>query len=304
VFTYLAALDTYTPLSVLSNQERTYEVDGKPWQPRNYSVVDTPVISLREALARSVNRATVDLAMKVGMENVVRTAQQFDFSTPLAPYPSLALGAVDVAPIELARAYCVFPADGLLPNPIGLRDVYDEHRQPLERRHIRARRIVTPARSFLMTSLLRSAVLQGTARGLAGWGVQFPVAGKTGTTNNSRDAWFVGYTPDILILVWVGYDSGASIHASGAGAALPIWAELARAIPHQITGSDFAVPPGVEERIVCSRDGFPDSGGDCRETMSEWFLSDNVPEDSVLGSPADFTFERLMRQFKGTSDEN
>jgi len=304
VFTYLAALDTYTPISVLSNQDRTYEVDGKPWQPRNYSVLDTPVISLREALARSVNRATVDLAMKVGMENVVRTARQFDFTTPLEPYPSLSLGAVDVAPIELARAYCAFPADGLLPNPIGLRDVYDELGQPLERRHMRAHRIIPPARAFLMTSLLRSAVLFGTGRSLADWGIHFPVAGKTGTTNNSRDAWFVGYTPDILILVWVGYDSGASIHASGAGAALPIWAELARAIPHQITGGDFAVPPGVEERIICSRDGFPVSGGDCGETMPEWFLSDNVPADSVWRSHPDSAFERLMQKFKGANDDN
>jgi penicillin-binding protein 1B len=304
VFTYLAALDTHTPISALSNQERTYEVDGKPWQPRNSSVLDTPVISLREALARSVNRATVDLAMKVGMETVVRTAQQFEFSTPLEPYPSLALGAVDVAPIELARAYCVFPAAGLLPNPIGLLDVYDEHGQPLERRHMRARRIIPPERAFLMTALLRSAVLQGTARGLADWGIYFPVAGKTGTTNNSRDAWFVGYTPDILILVWVGYDSGASIHASGAGAALPIWAELARAIPHQITGGDFVVPPGVEERIVCSRDGFPDFEGGCGETMAEWFLSENVPEDSALFSRPDSAFERLMQKFKGAIDAN
>jgi penicillin-binding protein 1B len=304
VFTYLAALDTYTPISALANQERTYEVDGKPWQPRNSSVLETPVISLREALARSVNRATVDLAMKVGMETVVRTAQQFEFSTPLERYPSLALGAVDVAPIELARAYCVFPAAGLLPNPIGLLDVYDEHGQPLERRHMRARRIIPPERAFLMTSLLRSAVLQGTARGLADWGIYFPVAGKTGTTNNSRDAWFVGYTPDILILVWVGYDSGASIHASGAGAALPIWAELARAIPHQITGGDFAVPPGVEERIVCSRDGFPDLTAGCGETMAEWFLSENVPEDSALFSHPDSVFQRLMQKFKGAIDAN
>jgi len=304
VFTYLAALDTYSPISALSNQERTYQVDGKPWQPRNYSVLDTPVISLREGLARSVNRATVDLAMKVGMDTVVRTAQQFEFSTPLEPYPSLALGAVDVAPIELARAYCVFPAAGLLPNPIGLRDVYDEHGQPLEQRHMRARRIIAPERAFLMTALLRSTVLHGTARALVDWGINFPVAGKTGTTNNSRDAWFVGFTPDILILVWVGYDSGASIHASGAGAALPIWAELARAIPHQITGGDFAVPPGVEERIICSRDGFPDFGGGCGETMSEWFLSENVPEDAALLSHPDSAFERLMRKFKGRIDDN
>jgi penicillin-binding protein 1B len=304
VFTYLAALDTYTPISALSNQARTYEVDGKPWQPRNDSVLDTPVISLREALARSVNRATVDLAMKVGLEAVVRTAQKFDFSTPLKPYPSLALGAVDVAPIELARAYCVFPAAGLMPNPVGLRDVFDERGQPLTRRHMNARRVIAPDRAFLMTSLLRSAVLQGTAHGLADWGIHFPVAGKTGTTNNSRDAWFVGFTPDILILVWVGYDSGASIHASGAGAALPIWAELARAIPHQITGGDFAIPPGVEARPICAVNGFPALDGGCEETMTEWFLEGKVPEDAARLHPPDSAIQRLMQNIKGAINDH
>ena len=304
VFTYLAALeDNFTPISALSNEPRTYRVDGKPWQPHNAGVLDTPVISLREALARSVNRATVDLAMRVGLDAVVRTARQFDFSTPLKSYPSLALGAVDVIPLELARAYCVFPAAGLLPNPIGLRDVFDDHQQPLTRRHMTVQRVVSPAQAFLMTSLLRSVVTQGTARSLADWGVRFPVAGKTGTTNDSRDAWFVGYTPDILILVWVGYDNGASIHASGAGAALPIWAELARAIPHQITGADFSTPPGVEAVTICARDGFAALNGGCGETMTEWFLEGQVPEAVARLKPPDSVFQRLMQTIKGAVND-
>ncbi|HSO21098.1 MAG TPA: transglycosylase domain-containing protein, partial [Desulfosarcina sp.] len=158
VFTYLSALDTFTPISVLSNRKRTYDVDGKPWQPRNYSPIDTPEVSLREALARSINRATVDLAMQVGIDQVAETARRFAFAAPLPPYPSLALGAVDVTPLEMARAYCVFPAAGLLPNPISLRDVYDDGGQALTRRHMRVARIIPPEHAFLMTSLLRSAV--------------------------------------------------------------------------------------------------------------------------------------------------
>jgi len=304
VFTYLAALeDNFTPISALSNEPRTYMVDGKPWQPRNAGTLDTPVISLREALARSVNRATVDLAMRIGLDAVVRTAQSFGFSTPLKPFPSLALGAVDVIPLELARAYCVFPAAGLLPNPVGLRDVFDDRQQPLTRRHMTVRRVVSPARAFLMTSLMRSVVIHGTARGLADWGIQFPVAGKTGTTNDSRDAWFVGYTPDILILVWVGYDSGAPIHASGAGAALPIWAALARAIPHQITGADFSAPPGVEAVTICARDGFPALNGGCGETMTEWFPEGKVPEAAGRLEPPDSALQRLMQTIKGAIDD-
>jgi len=299
VFTYLSALDTFTPISVLSNKPRTYVVDGQPWEPRNSSAMDTPVVSLREALARSVNRATVDLAMQVGLEKVVHTAQQFGFSTPLEAYPSLALGAVDVIPLELARAYCVFPAAGLLPNLIGLRDVFDERQQPLTRRHMEARRVISPDKAFLMTSLLRSVVTHGTAHSLADWGIHMPVAGKTGTTNNFRDAWFVGYTPDILILVWVGYDSGASIHASGAMAALPIWAELARAIPHQITGADFTVPPGVEALTICAQEGFAALNGGCEETMTEWFLAGHVPQDADRLKPPHSAIGRIMQTIKG-----
>ena len=298
VFTYLSALEAFTPISELSNRKRTYDVDGKPWQPRNYSRLDTPVVSLREALARSINRATVDLAMKVGIAKVAQTARRFAFDAALPPYPSLALGAVDVTPLEMARAYCVFPAAGLLPNPISLRDVYDDGGQALTRRHMRVARIIPPAHAFLMTSLLRSAVEVGTARFLADWGIGFPVAGKTGTTNNSRDAWFVGYTPDILILVWVGYDSGASVHASGAQAALPIWAELARAIPHQITGADFAVPPGVVAHPVCARDGFAALEGGCTDTMTEWFLVDNVPADAPVLQRAATGLRRWIRKMK------
>jgi penicillin-binding protein 1B len=260
--------------------------------------MDRPVVSLREALARSINRATVDLAMQVGIGAVADTARKFAFSSPLPPYPSLALGAVDVTPLELARAYCVFPAAGLLPSPVSLRDVFDEADQALTRRHMRITRIIAPERAFLMTSLLRSAVQQGTARSLADWGIGFPVAGKTGTTNDSRDAWFVGYTPDILILVWVGYDSGVSVHASGAQAALPIWADLASAIPHQITGADFAVPPGVVSRPVCARDGFPALDGDCTETATEWFLADHVPEDAPLLRRRGPSFQELMQKMK------
>jgi len=302
VFTYLAALDTYSPIAVLSNQARTYEIDGKPWRPRNHSALDAPVVSLREGLARSVNRATVDLAMQVGIDAVIQTAGPFGFTARLAPYPSLALGAVDVVPLELARAYCVFPNDGLLPNPIALQDVIDDRGQLLARRHLQVRRVIAAERAFMMTALLKSAVLHGTARGLAARGIHFPVAGKTGTTNNSRDAWFVGYTPDILILVWVGYDSGASIQASGAEAALPIWADLIRAIPHQISGSDFNVPPGVAERTICTKSGFPALDGDCDEILPEWFLADNIPRNSVLFRDPDSAFEQWVKKLKEAVD--
>lgn len=297
-FVYLAALERFTPVSVLVNEPRTYQVDGKPWSPKNYADYAKPRLSLREALARSVNQASVDLAMQVGLEHVRDTAAAFGFTTPLHAYPSLALGALEVKPLELARAYCVFAAAGLEPFPLALREVRDEQGAVLERRHMTIARIVSPAQAYLMTSLLASAVRDGTAHGLADMGITIPVAGKTGTTNDFRDAWFVGYTPDLLALVWVGFDNGDPMLASGARAALPIWAALVRAIPHRLSGMDFHRPPGVVERTVCGADGFPAVDGTCTESLPEVFLADHLPADLREPTPG-----RLFRGImKGVKD--
>ena len=299
VFTYLAGLEVLTPIAPLSNAARTYRVNGRDWRPRNYVPIDQPVVSMREALARSVNRATVDLAMRVGLEKVVATARPFEFSSPLVPYPSLALGAVDLYPLELARAYCAFATNGTLPFPLGLRAVFDEDGQLIEHRAMQLKRIIPPSRAFLITSLLQSVVQQGTGRPLAGWGIDFPVAGKTGTTNNYRDAWFVGYTPDLLTLVWVGFDDGDSLQIPGARAALPIWAAIMRAIPHQLTKADFMPPPEVVRHAVCTRNGFPDLSGDCREMGQEWFEADNIPADEGSFKKAQSPLYRWWHRLKG-----
>jgi penicillin-binding protein 1B len=210
---------------------------------------------------------------------------------------------VDVNPLELARAYCVFAAAGTQPSPLGLRAVFDEKGRLIEHRPMRLERIISPARAFLINSMLQSAVRRGTGQALAGWGVNFPVAGKTGTTNNYRDAWFVGYTPDLLALVWVGFDNGESLKASGAQAALPIWAEMMRAIPHQVSGAAFKPPPTVVKKDICIRDGFPDVTGGCAAIGEEWFQTDNVPEDNPILVKAQAPWYRLWHGLKGAHRE-
>jgi penicillin-binding protein 1B len=180
---------------------------------------------MRDALSKSVNRATVDLAMKVGLDRIVETASAFGFSTPLNPYPSIALGSLEVVPLELARAYCAFAADGVLPHPLSLKDVVDEKGEVLERRHMAIQSVTTPGKAFLITSMLESTVEQGTASSLKDMGILFPAAGKTGTTNDFKDGWFVGYTPDVLVLLWVGFDDGASLQLPASTLTLSIWAE-------------------------------------------------------------------------------
>ena len=277
-FVYLSGLDKFTPASFLSNEPRTYEVDGKLWEPRNYGTGHKSRVTLRTALAESLNLATVDLAVKIGIDHVVDTARAFAFSTPFKPYLSLSLGAQEVIPLELARAYCVFAADGVLPYPLSLKAVVDKNGNILERQSMDIERVISPARAFIMTSMLKSVMENGTGRSIKKMGISFPVAGKTGTTNDFKDAWFVGYTPDILALVWVGFDDGTSIHATGASAAMPVWAELIRSIPQYVSGEWFKMPPGVVKRVICADSGELAIASRCTHPVEEVFLTGNAPE--------------------------
>jgi penicillin-binding protein 1B len=279
-FVYLSALDSFTPASMLSNEPKTYTIDGRPWRPENYSAVPETRVSMREALSKSINRATVDLAMKIGLGPIVNTASAFGFSTPLKPYPSIALGAFEVVPLELARAYCAFAADGALPNPLSLKNVTDEEGRILERRHMAVQPVTTPAKAFLITSMLKSTVDQGTARSLKDLGVHFPAAGKTGTTNDFKDGWFVGYTPEIMALIWVGFDDGSSLQAPASALTLPIWADLMNTIPQHISGSWFKAPPGVVVKTLCKESGQLAPASGCPETLEEVFLAENAPEET------------------------
>jgi penicillin-binding protein 1B len=279
-FVYLSALDSFTPASMLSNEPKTYTIDGRRWRPDNYSAVPETRVSMREALSKSVNRATVDLAMKIGLDPIVNTASAFGFSTPLKPYPSIALGAFEVVPLELARAYCAFAADGVLPHPLSFKSVTDEEGRTLERRHMAVQSVTTPAKAFLITSMLKSTVDRGTAGSLKDLGIHFPAAGKTGTTNDFKDGWFVGYTPEIMALIWIGFDDGSSLQAPASALTLPVWADLMNAIPQHLSGSWFKAPPGIVVRTICKDNGQLAPASGCPETMEEVFLAENAPKET------------------------
>jgi len=273
---YLAGLEEFTPATRLSNEPKTYLINNKDWEPQNFSPSDEFNVSMRMALVKSYNLATVDLAMKTGLDKIVNTASRFHFSTPVKPYPSLALGAFEVVPIELARAYCIFAADGMLPYPLSLKDVTDENGKMLKQKHMNIERLTSPAKAFIISSILRNVVTEGTARSLISKGISWPVAGKTGTTNDFRDAWFVGYTPDILALVWVGFDNGDSVFSTGSAAALPIWADLMNSIPQYVSESWYKMPSSVVKETVCSESGLFAHKG-CPEPVEEIFLKEKVP---------------------------
>ncbi len=298
-FIYLAALDTLTAASRLSNAPETYMVNGKPWEPQNFSEDFEFDVSVRTALTKSHNRATVDLAMQVGLDRLVKQAGQFHFTTPFKAYPSLALGAFEVIPVELARAYCTFASGGILPYPLSLKDVADENGNILKQTHVNIKRLISSAKAFIITDMLKSVATVGTARSIGNWGISGIVAGKTGTTSNYKDAWFVGYTPDILALVWVGFDNGDSISATGSSAALPIWADLMKAIPQYISDAHFKIPSGVVTRTVCSETGLLSAGRKCPEPMEEYFLKGHEPEEYCPIHPKQGGLKRIIDGIKG-----
>jgi penicillin-binding protein 1B len=277
-FVFLSALDTFYPSSTLDNREKAYAVNGKPWRPKNFSPDSPGSVTLREALAYSYNLATLDLTMKTGMNTILSTVALFGFSTRMEAVPSLALGACEAIPLELAAAYCVFSSDGVLPSPLSVRKVLDASGSVIERRHMKIRSVTSPEKAYIITSMLETAIQEGTGRSLKSHGLSFPVAGKTGTTNHSKDAWFIGYTPDILALVWVGFDNGDSLSSTGGQAALPIWGELMKHIPHHISGKGFNRPPGVETLTICRDSGLPANSG-CVDTGEELFLQEKIPEN-------------------------
>jgi penicillin-binding protein 1B len=209
----------------------------------------------------------------------------------------MTLGAFEMIPLEIARAYCVFAADGVLPYPLSLKGVTDETGKLLEQRHMSIEQATTPEKAFLISDLLRSVVENGTAKTLRNWGISFPAAGKTGTTNDFRDAWLVGYTPDILALIWVGFDNGDPVYLSGGLAALPIWADLVKSIPQYVSGRWFKPPKGIVRKEICIDSGMPAAPG-CPRTVKEYYLSDNAPDKECTIHGSQLPFEKWFRRIK------
>jgi len=275
-FVYLRALDEFTPVSWLPDELKTYSIGGTAWAPRNYNGRYRGRVTFRTALEHSLNAATVSLAMATGLNNVIDTLHSLGIQSPLKPYPSLALGAFEVTPLELAGAYATLDNDGQKPHLLTLREVVSESGEIQQRRNVDLVSVTTPARCFIITDILEGVVQEGTATILKRLGVDFPCAGKTGTTSDYRDSWFAGYTSDLLVLVWVGFDDNQSTRLSGAQGAARIWARFVKEIRPWIHGQPFRIPPGVVERYVCTQSGMLATRA-CPDKRLEYFLADHVP---------------------------
>ncbi len=269
-FVYLAALMyggqsgvKYTPDSVLNDSQFTWSYEGQEWQPSNYNNEYFGAVTLRRALENSLNSATGRLAQDVGIGRVRELAHRLGIQSPLPAVPSLALGAAEVTPLEVAVAFSTLANGGVRPRPLAVRNVIDHNTQLLEKRDVRSEQVINPQLAYMMNELLKGVVDHGTAAMARRMGFTRPAAGKTGTTNDYKDAWFVGYTPDLLAVVWVGFDGPSKLGLSGAEAALPIWTEFMKSATASMPVTDFIAPaplPGPEDVPAGKCGPTPDGG--------------------------------------------
>src|SRR5246500_2347014 len=228
VYVYADALEKgYTPFDTILDAPFTTISGGQPYSPRNYDEKFEGNITLRRALAGSRNVPAVKLAEKVGINTVVETTRKFGITTPLPPYLPLALGSADMKLIEHVSAFTVFPDDGIRIDPHMIRRVTSYDGALLEEAHPSIHEVISPQVARTMTAMLEEVIQFGT--GIEAKALKRPAAGKTGTTQDYTDAWFVGFTPQITAGVWVGYDDkqiSLGKKETGARAALPVWLEF------------------------------------------------------------------------------
>jgi penicillin-binding protein 1B len=289
-FVYLSAFEaTYedpslppiTPATVVEDAPAVFFYEDKEYIPTNYEDEYHGMVTLRRALAMSMNVATVKVAEMVGYDKVAALwSKKLGIGAPIQPYPAIALGSFEATPYEMATAYNVLANGGLKVEPVTITGVADEKERVLEQHHAPVpERVVREESAFLVTDMLRSVLNEGTAAGARGMGFSPDAAGKTGTTNDYRDAWFAGFTPDLLAVVWVGFDDNTPVGLSGTKAALPIWVDfMMGALGGQKPSPFPPAPEGIVYVTIDKETGLLATPG-CPKTRSEVFVAGTEPRE-------------------------
>ena len=284
-FVYLAAFERahaegrsdVTPASVVFDEPTAFTFNEQSWTPNNYEGEYDGPITLRRALALSRNIATVKVAEATGYGEVAALWKRVGAGTPARPYPSIALGVFEASPYEIATAYTIFPNGGTI-KPLRQISRLIAGGKDLQVQTAAPRTIARPDTTFLVTNMMRSVLNEGTAAGARAAGFSLDAAGKTGTTNDLRDAWFVGFTPELLTVVWVGLDNNQPLGLSGTQAALPIWTTfMTRALAGR-GSTPFAIPEGVAF-VDIDRDTGKTAASGCPRVFREAFIAGTEPRD-------------------------
>src|SRR3954462_5014048 len=233
-FVYLTAFEQaaksgrvdITPASITNDAQETFEFDDQVWTPENYEHEYDGPITFRRALAHSRNLGTIHVGQSAGYDNVAAFWKKLGVGNAPKPYPSIALGVFEATPYEIATAYTLFPNGGAIRPLKQILQVVRGGKDVTKKEANTLRPVARPDTTFLVTNMMRSVLNEGTAASARSMGFTLDAAGKTGTTNDLRDAWFAGFTPELLTVDWVGFDDNMPVGLSGARAALPIWTQF------------------------------------------------------------------------------
>jgi penicillin-binding protein 1A len=252
-FVYAAALERgYTPVTPLAQPDQIPVKGIGDWRPRNVSRSSLEPIPLREAFIESNNRTAVGLQQAIGSRPIRQLGAELGLED-LPDVASLALGTGAVSPLQLTAAYATFPNGGYAVTPKGIASVIDAQGAEAWEHNDGKSRVMSEETAFQMVSLMRDVIDRGTGAAARARGINFPAGGKTGTTNDGHDAWFVGFTSSLVVGVWVGLDKPAPLpNASGARYALPIWADFVSQAARVLPARGFAVPASLHPQDLCS----------------------------------------------------
>jgi penicillin-binding protein 1B len=268
-----------TPITTLMDEPTTFVYDnGRTYEPNNYHQQFHGVVTVRYALQNSLNVPTIKVAERIGFNRVAAMARRLGLNAKIKGYPSVALGAFEVTPIEMAGAYTAFANEGNRMEPHALLRVTSADSSVNKRYKYEPESVIRPELAYLMTYLMEGVINNGTGVGVRSRGFTLPAAGKTGT---SRDGWFAGYTKDFLVIAWVGYDDNRDLNLEGAHSALPIWTEfMTKATqlypPRNPDQTYFDAPSGIEFAKI-DADSMQRANEACTNTFEEAFITGTAP---------------------------
>jgi penicillin-binding protein 1B len=275
----LAGRQKITLSTLVSGEPISLPTPEGTWTPSNFEDKKYGKITIRKTIEDSINTATVRLAHDIGFREVLKAARQSGIRSPLLPVPSMALGSFEVTPMELAYAYATMASGGIRFEPFSLFSVTTADGEALIARELKSKREFDPRVTYLAGYTLEGVLTRGTAKEAKSLKINFPVSGKTGTTNGNRDSWFVSYTPDVVCAVWVGYDSGADTGLTGAAGALRINARFLRAFYSQSGPPAVNVPAGIETALIDPASGYLATVL-CPQTFREAYIKGTAPTET------------------------
>ncbi|MGQ0561270.1 MAG: penicillin-binding protein 1A [Gemmatimonadota bacterium] len=292
-FVYAAAFaDGYSPTYRLMDRPLRLVVSGNQvWEPKNYDGGYTGAISMRDALTYSKNVATIRLANEIGLTRVIDMARQMGLGGRIPAVPAVVLGTAEVTPIEITSAFAAFANLGERPLPRFVTRVVDRAGEVVWSQPSGTQEVIDPAVAFMTVSLMQDVVNRGTGAGVRAAGYTGPAAGKTGTTNDAADIWFIGFTPDMIGTIWMGFDKRQTILSSATGGeiAAPVWGRVMRRAGEN--GGGWTPPPGIETRLVDANGNV--LGENCPTvgaTRREYFISGTAPLAECYSSYDSFTW--------------